>query len=391
MRLLILSSSTGGGHDMRARSLAAWAARMNRDQTDTTVIEVARYQALEESSGLYRVGVFLYNWIQKKWPLLHHLYFNFLELFQISASRHTLLGKKNFAERLRSFQPDAIVSVHAHTNHAFREFAQEVLPGLRFVTYCGEMHGGYGFSRHWVDPGANAFIGATPEICDAARQLGMPAARTIYGGFLLDPNFYLRPLAPDERAAWRRDQLGLDPDRFTLLLSTGANGALNHLKFLKALDRSGLKLQIVALCGRNAPAREEIDAWASQQNQLTIRTLGYQEAMFPLMQSVDGIVARPGTGTTSEAILAGCPIYQNALGGIMPQEWITVKYLRAQGVAAPLIRRADDLVPMLRPHLHSDAAQQEARAKLAALRPEPEPPDILRALRRSLSLEFKLK
>ncbi len=383
MRLLILSSSTGGGHDMRARSLAAWAARTTDHHPDQSEIEVERYQALEESSGLYRLGVLLYNWIQKKWPRLHHLYFNFLELFQISASRHTLLGKKKFAERLRSFQPDVIVSVHAHTNHAFRAFAQEVLPQVRFVTYCGEMHGGYGFSRRWVDPGADAFIGATPEICDAARQLGMPAARIIFGGFLLDPDFYQPPLAPDERAAWRRDELRLDPHQFTLLLSTGANGALNHLKFIKALDRAGLKLQIVALCGRNAPAREAIDAWASQQNRLTIRTLGYQEAMFPLMQSVDGIVTRPGTGTTSEAILADCPIYLNALGGIMPQEWITVRYLRSQGLAAPLIRRADDLVPMLRPHLHSDAVQQRARAELGTLRPGPEPTSILRALRRS--------
>lgn len=335
MRLLILSSSTGGGHDMRARSLVAWSGQMTDHRPDQSEIAVERYQALEENSGLYRFGVFLYNWIQKKWPLLHHLYFNFLELFQISASRHRLLGKKKFAARLRSFHPDVIVSVHAHTNHAFRAFAQEVLPGVRFVTYCGEMYGGYGFSRHWVDPDADAFIGSTPEICDAARQLGMPAARTIYGGFLLDPGFYQPPMTRNERAAWRRDILMLDPDQFTLLLSTGANGALNHLKFLKALDRAGLKLQIVALCGRNASAREEIDAWASQQNRLTIRTLGYQEVMFPLMQSVDGIVARPGTGTTSEAILAGCPIYLNALGGIMPQEWITVKYLRAQDHAAP--------------------------------------------------------
>jgi processive 1,2-diacylglycerol beta-glucosyltransferase len=361
---------------MRARSLEAWCAQHAQGHRYTTV----RYQALEESAGIYRFGVNLYNWIQKKCPALHHLYFNFLEIFQVSASERTLLGKEKFIEKLVAEKPDVIVSVHAHTNHAFRAVARSTLPEVRFVTYCGEMHGGYGFSRHWVDPKADAFIGATPKICEAAQALGMPKQKILYGGFLLDPKFYQTPLEADQRARIMTDRFGLDPKRFTLLLSTGANGALNHFDFLKALDQSQLNLQVVALCGRNEQARQRIESNAGAWPNLTVRSLGYQEDMFTLMQCVDGIVARPGTGTTSEAILAACPLYFNAIGGIMPQEWITVKYLRSRGLSAALIKHPSDLVDAVAERVQSNTAQSEEVARILQIRPEPTPGAILQYL-----------
>ena len=375
MRILILSSSTGGGHDMRARSLSTWCRVVDAD------ITVERYQALEESSAVYGFGVNIYNWIQKKCPTLHHIYFNFLEVFRVSASQHTLLGKAKFVKRLKEANPDLIVSVHAHTNHAFRAIAKSMLPELRFVTYCGEMHGGYGFSKHWVDRGGDAFIGATPEICDAAEELGMPKDRIVYGGFLLNPNFYSEPLAEDKQASLLRDTYHLEPGRFTLLLSTGANGALNHPDFLRALDTAQLPLQVIALCGRNESARSDIDTLSRNFSSITVRTLGYQEDMFPLMQCVDGIVARPGTGTTSEAIMAGCPIFLNAMGGIMPQEWITVKFLRKNGLKAPLIRKSGDLVELIKQRLESSAAQNNAVDQMRKLRPKSTPREIVEYLR----------
>ena len=115
MRILILSSSTGGGHDMRARSLESWCRKLS---TDSEPLETFRFQALEESAGIYKFGVELYNWIQKKCPWLHLLYFNWLEIFQISASERLLLGKAKYIAQLEAIRPDVIVSVHAHTNLA---------------------------------------------------------------------------------------------------------------------------------------------------------------------------------------------------------------------------------------------------------------------------------
>lgn len=376
MRILILSSSTGGGHDMRARSLEQWCTA---PQIKPKQITTHRYQALEDSAPIYRFGVELYNWIQKNCPALHHLYFNYLEVFQVSAHERLLLGKKHLIAVLRKTQPDVIISVHAHTNHAFRAIAHRTLPNVKFVTYCGELFGGYGFSRHWVDPQADAFIGATQEICSAAEQLGMPTERTHFGGFLLNPKFYSAPLESTAKAQLRQ-QLNLEDGKCTLLLSTGANGANNHPQLIRALEAASLEIQVIALCGRNAQVLTELESLRKSRHRVSVRPLGYREDMFELMQIADAIVARPGTGTTSEAIQAGCPLILNTLGGVMPQEWITVKYLRAQGLPAQRLKKASDLAQLVEPLTSSPAHLAALKQRMQALRPKRQPSQIIDTL-----------
>jgi processive 1,2-diacylglycerol beta-glucosyltransferase len=374
-RILILSSSTGGGHDMRARSLVAWCERQK------PTIDCTRYQALEASSKVYKFGVELYNSIQKYCPALHHLYFNYLEVFHVSAHESLLLGKRRFIDLLQKKQPDCIVSVHAHTNHAFRKLAKRVCPQLRFITYCGEMHGGYGLSRHWVDPDADAFIGATANICAAAQKLGMAAAKVHYGGFLLHPHFYAPPLTAQEKTALRADpELQLPAERMTLILSTGANGAQNHQRFITELEAAQLKVNVIALCGRNTAARTQLQSYGQQLQHVALRPLGYRSDMLQLMQVADAIVARPGTGTTSEAIMAGCPILFNTLGGVMPQEWITVKYMRAQQFPAQRLKKPRDLATQVRALLADPGALQRMQQQMQALRPPQTPQDIIERL-----------
>jgi processive 1,2-diacylglycerol beta-glucosyltransferase len=241
------------------------------------------------------------------------------------------------------------------------------------------MHGGYGLSRHWVDPGADGFIGATPQICEAARKIGMPPDRLIYGGFLLDPNFYSPP-ADESVIKELRTALDLSENVFTLLLSTGANGAVNHLDFLEALKNSGLELQVIALCGQNTAAQSAIEEWSRHSPKIRVRPLGHRKDMAALMQISDLIVARPGTGTTSEAIMMQCPILFNTMGGIMPQEWITVKYLRSEGLEAPCIKTPSDLPNFLRPLLKDSGQVIQLKSQMETLRPPAHPELIIQYL-----------
>ena len=381
LRILILSSSTGGGHDMRARSLKQWCEKC----CPAGSVEITQHQVLEDSSVIYRFGVDIYNWIQRHWPLLHHLYFNCLELFHVSASSRFLLGKARYKKLLRQIQPNIIVSVHAHTNHAFRVIAQETLPGVRFVTYCGEMSGGYGFSRHWTDLGADAFIGATPEICQAAIARKIPAEKVYYKGFLLHPDFYLEDKNHELKSNALSKNLDLNPGLFTLLLSTGSNGAVNHSAFLKNLENSELRLQVIALCGHNHTAKSAIEKLSKRFRFLAVCALGQQDDMRSLMSLSNAIVARPGTGTTSESILAGCPILFNTLGGIMPQECITLRYMRARGIKAPLIKRPSDLSTLIRPLVESQSNRERVRLAINSLRPDDDPSQIV-ALLKELAL-----
>ena len=275
-RLLILTSSTGGGHNTRARAFQAWAQREFGPEATVQV-----HQALEETHALYRFGVFLYNRIQRHAPWLHHLYFHFLEAAGLFHSSRKMLGGDKFLAVLDEFKPQALLSVHASLNHGFFELARAYLgrENVFCATYCGELSGGRGFSRHWVNREADLFIGAVEETCAAARALGMPPDQCIVGGFLLDPSFYDPP--PDEtaRRVFIENELTLDPDRFILLLSTSAMGANNHLRFLRALATRKINLQVVALCGDPVFLVERVASLQEQNPGLAIRVLPFSLRM----------------------------------------------------------------------------------------------------------------
>jgi processive 1,2-diacylglycerol beta-glucosyltransferase len=383
MRLLLLSSSTGGGHDMRARSFAQWAEEPPRSSGDTgtPVVQAIRRQCLEDDGPLYAFGAWLYNFIQRTLPALHHIYFNVLEVVPFCGSVKALPGRAAFQEAVRAAQPDVVLSTHDHLNHAFLDAARAALPERPPLcgTYCGELSGGYGFSRRWVNPGADFFIGAVDACTAQARRLGMSPKKSWTGGFMLNPDFWSPPQTDSERAAFLRDELRLEPGRFTLLLGTGANGANNHIALLAALARARVHPQVIALCGNNAAAKSRVEAWAAAHPQIPVCALGYQSRMKRVLECSDAVFARPGTGTTSEAIQSGLPVLFNGIGGVMPQEIITVRYCR-KFFEAHVASRARALPALVDAWMRDEPRLARVRAGVCAARPEGHPLRILESL-----------
>ncbi len=377
MKILILSSSTGGGHNMRARSLSEWGQLSGEIETST-------HQVLESTHGLYRFGVETYNWIQRTAPWLHHFYFNYLEMAGMFKSANRIIGKEKFKHHVISLRPDLILSVHGSTNHGFFDLAREAIPGIPCVTYCGELFGGYGFSKHWANPQADLFIGAVPECVDAARSWGVPSEKSVVGGFLLDPHFYNPPMSLSEKNRYRREQLGFDESRFTLLLGTGAVGANNHLSLLKKLAAHQVHPQVIALCGKNQKTFSEIQAWAKENPQIPVKALAYTREIPQLMQISDALIARPGTGTTCEAIQSGCPIIHNGIGGIMPQEWITVKYTRKHQISET-IHSSGALPSIVDDWMKNRSEIEKIKIQMTKIRPSKTPQALFQHFRSLIS------
>jgi processive 1,2-diacylglycerol beta-glucosyltransferase len=374
MRWLILTSATGTGHNMRADSLRQWAERVYGD-----AVEIRVHPVLENTHALYRFGVGLYNFIQRRAPWLHHLYFNYLEIAGMHRRGARILGRDTFTRLIRDWPPDRVISVHAHTNHGFFDLVRTALPDhpVRCLTYCGELSGGYGFSRHWANPRADGFIGATREICAAALAVGMPETKVFWGGFLLRPPFFATEPEIEREADLLAHELGLDRSAFTLLLSTGLAGANNHLPILRRLAATGKKLQVVALCAHNTRVRAQIEAFAASHPHLAIRALGHTDRMVGLKRLASAIVARPGTGATSEAILLGTPLIHNGIGGVMPQELITVQYCR-QHACALFAGSAEDVARQTIRLLEHPEEAAALRARLRDARPTGHPESIVR-------------
>lgn len=375
MRILVLTSSTGGGHDSRAYALESWVKLIRPEWV------VYVHKALEETHSLYRFGVGLYNFIQRTYPPLHHIYYNFLELAGLLSRGNSILGKTKFIALLENFRPDVVFSVHNSTNHGFFHLAKQVLghSNVKCVTYCSEMHGGYGMSRYWVNPQADLVIGSLPETVDAVKSLGMPANKLKLGGFLLHPSFYV-PLKPSILQNILEKEFQLALGQFTIILSTGANSANHHMCFLKHLSKLQMQLQIIALCGDDHKTRQRILEYAtSLPPNITVRALPRTNQIAALMQGSHVIVGRPGAGISHEALHMERPLIINKLHGLMPQELVNEKFAVKNNICFA-VKKPEQLNEYISNWLESPKMYEQSQQRIRKIKPVQRPADILACL-----------
>lgn len=375
LKVLVLTSRTGGGHDARAGAFRDWVRKLYGAR-----VAVRIDHTLEDSSVWGAFGVNLYNIIQRNCPLIHHLYFHIGEIFGFFHKRQVGVGRHYFDRLLREFQPDVILSVHSMLNRGYFAHAKAMLPKpVLCVTYCGEFKGSYGFSRSWVSQDVDLFLGRTARTLESARNAGLPADKGQCWGHLLKPAFHDRPFDEAEKAAYLRDTLGLEVGRFTVLLATGGAGAHNHVALLERLLPLRDRLQIIALVGHNKVSLQRLEQWQLSNPGLKLAVVPFTDQMHRLLQVASTVVARPGTTTSAEALQLGCPILFNRVGGAMPQELCTLRYFRALGLA-PEIRNPADIERRIREWLDDPKAYRRYRDRFEGAKTEDDPISLVRTV-----------
>lgn len=373
-RVLVLSSSTGTGHDMRAQAFREWMAQLRPD------VEVRIEQVIENGSALGAFGVWFYNAIQRWWPGFHQVYWHFVEHIVGTAADKVSFGGAYYRQLIAAYRPHLILSVHDSTNRGYFSDARRVLgPDLvRCVTYCGEWSGGRGYSRNWVCPTVDLFCARTEEALEFAHTLGLPPGRgQVFRGFL-PPAIHAEALdTPAQRSALQAE-LGLDPETFTVLLATGGQGANHHRRFLDVIARCAPQVQAIVVCGRNARALSEVRAWAARHPAVRLHVEGYSTRMAHLMQISHAVITRGGANTSSEALRVSCPPIFHGLGGIMPQEELTVQYFRKHGAGAYL-DHPRSLEALLRRWADRGNEYQTLVESLKALRRVEDPAEVFRS------------
>jgi len=369
VRILILTSSTGGGHDARAEAFAEWCFQLYRHEVDVRI-----EQMLEKSSVVNRAGVGFYNRIQKIAPWLHTAFYTFVELLSYINSRDVTFGRSYFISVLREYEPHLILSVHDCLNRGFFQLARETLGAnrVRCVTYCGEFSGGWGYSRNWIEPSVDLYFSRTPTARDFAVKSGIAPEKSRVRGNLMLPRALLETVAAAERGNFRVKRLGLRPDLFTVFLATGGNGANQHLELLPALVKYADRVQAIVICGKNKQSYNELVHWRANHPDFNCYLEGYSEVVHLLMQASDAIVTRGGTTTCAKALHFRCPIIFNAFQGIMPQEELTWKFFR-NGAASNKIESAADFARMIDTWMADPSTYTRVKENFLKLRYDEDP------------------
>lgn len=377
LRILVLTSSTGGGHDARATAFRRWVRELYGWEVDVRVESM-----LEDSSRVARFGVNFYNFIQRHAPWMHHPYFLLIEGLSYLNRNRVTLGRRYYDEVLKSYRPHLVFSVHDCLNRGYFPEARRILGDaeVRCATYCSEFSGGYGYSRNWVEPSVDLYISRTQTARDyAVKAFKLDSEKIVVRGQFLMPRVYRETLSPIERHRFITERLGLRSDRKIVLLTTGGAGSNNHVSLLEVLKTHADQYQAVVICGRNQRAFFEARQWQSNNPDFVCHITGYSNEIHLYMQAADFVITRGGTTTCAEALHFNCPIVFNGIGGVMPQEKLTVKYF-IQDDAAVKISKPQDLERLLADWYRWPSKFSELKKRFALMGFKDDPRDTVRLL-----------
>ena len=185
IRILVLTSSTGGGHDARAEAFADWCFQLYKHDVDVRI-----EQMLEKSSVFNRAGVNFYNTIQASAPWVHKAFYAFVEMQSILNKDTVSLGRRYYVSVLKDYKPHLVLSVHDCLNRGYFQLARKILGPDNVVcaTYCGEFSGGWGYSRNWIEPTADMYFSRTATAQDYAIKKGIPPEKARVRGYLMHPH-----------------------------------------------------------------------------------------------------------------------------------------------------------------------------------------------------------
>ncbi|MGD0833566.1 MAG: glycosyltransferase [Candidatus Dormibacteria bacterium] len=301
--LLFLIADTGGGHRAAATAVARHLAERHPGEFDVHIVDpfvTAAPRVAGRTTGLYG-------------PLIQHAPWLWGALFHTTNSRamvRALDGSvlraidRSLARVIRATDPVAIVSFHPLLNRAadrVRRHLKVHVPLITVVTDLVDVH------AFWAVPGVDLVIVPSPGGVDRCRRNHVPADRLVQIGLPVHPDFTSPTLSAEARTALRR-KLGLgDPERFTVLICSGADGSgrLDHRA--QVLARSGLDVSLVVIFGHNRHAQDRVRGLRDSSGR-PVTVLGFVDNMAEWMAAADVIVTKAGPATISEALCAGLPL-----------------------------------------------------------------------------------
>jgi UDP-N-acetylglucosamine:LPS N-acetylglucosamine transferase len=229
----------------------------------------------------------------------------------------------------QSRRPDLVVSLVPNFNRAIFQGLKRACPQSELVTILTDLAD---YPPHfWIERQPQDFVCGTEKAVEQARAVGHPRNRIFrVSGMILRPSFYEMP--PVDKSAERR-QLGLAPDMPTGLLLFGAQGSPVMRRILERVDQANLRAQFIAICGRNAHLKRQIE---SLKIRTPIHVTGFTPQIAYYMQLADFFIGKPGPGSISEAIHMKLPVIVESNAWTLPQERYNAQWVREQNVGIVL-------------------------------------------------------
>jgi 1,2-diacylglycerol 3-beta-galactosyltransferase len=332
LRVMLLMAKTGGGHGAVADAVAQALERRYGGAVQAHVVDGLRGFAPFPFSHLDST----YSWqvnlpgdgYAAAWRALNDA--GRAKLFMKSTWPLVRSASLKIVE-----QPvDAIVAVHPLFVFTCLWAMHRTGRRLPFITMVSDLVAVHAL---WCDAETDCMLVPTETSRAQAIDHGVPAEKVKVTGLPIRLQFAV----PIEPRPVVRAQLGLQPDRRTVLLMGGGDGLGNLGEIARAVGFSGLDAQMIVVAGRNRKLKQQLGevAWP-----IPTRIYGFTPDIPALMNAADVLVSKAGPTTVAEALARELP---TVLSGFIPsQEEENVRYMVDAG-AGVLAEQPERIVATL--------------------------------------------
>lgn len=322
MKVLFLSSDTGGGHRASAESLAAqFEILFQGSSYDLLDLATEAYLPPYNSIVPYYKHLSAHP---NQWKLLYGAT-NSKAMERVVETNIKILSvvcERTIRKKIKAYKPDVVVSVHPLQTSvpviSCAKISHETgkhLPMFTVVTDLGSAH------STWFAGGVEKlFVGST-QIHELARAKGIPEEKLVLVGLPIRHDFAveaerLGDRMSDEGKMYQsevRGKLGLPAvDRKTLLVMGGGEGVGSLSNIVDALYielvKQGVDAVVMVVCGRNEKLKKDLEErnWGEVfQKRSTKKIQKKKRGFFSAAKLLPDITG--GCGDAAEvAVTAGC-------------------------------------------------------------------------------------
>jgi diacylglycerol O-acyltransferase / wax synthase len=293
-RALVVSAAVGEGHNSAGRAL---------EETMTSIWPGCQVRWLDTLTtmgpGTAPAGRAFYATQVQHLPWLYEFFFTATWQQQwFLRSTRRFIGSwcgRRMASEIRSFDPDVIVCTYPLGSAGLSWLRQH----RRLDMPAGAWVPSFWPHPYWLYRNLDVTFVMHPTAVPIAAR-GEPGARIAVGALPVRSAF-----APAGRRP-ARARLGLDGDRFAVVLCTGSLGLGGVSRAVTAVLAAGPEIQAIAICGHNDRLRGQLEARGEPASRL--RVVGWTDDMPSWMTASDVVVTNAGGATALEALASSRPL-----------------------------------------------------------------------------------
>jgi hypothetical protein len=174
----------------------------------------------------------------------------------------------------------------------------------------------------WIEPQDQYLICGTSAAVAQALAIGYPPSRVWRtSGMVVRPEFYRQPALCREQ---ERARLGLSAELPTGIVMFGGYGSRQMITIAERVAETGLKTQLIFMCGHNEVLRERL---AAMRLPFPFHVEGFTRDIPYYMHLSDFFIGKPGPGSLSEALVMGLPVIVERNTWTMVQERYNTKWI----------------------------------------------------------------